>query len=112
MKQCKTCIHEKVCEKSKHIENYRIGDCENYKDETRFIELPCKVGDAVYVIYNNKVIKGKTISLEIVIEKDNISFIAGVNFFCSISMNKGFTFGNNVFLTKEEAEKALKEKQR
>ena len=34
MKQCKTCTHEKVCEKAKHIENYRIGDCENYKNDT------------------------------------------------------------------------------
>jgi hypothetical protein len=38
MKQCKTCIHKEVCEKAKHIENYRIGDCEHYKDESQYIE--------------------------------------------------------------------------
>ncbi len=57
MKQCKTCIHEAVCAKAKHIENYRIGECENYKEQTDFSDMfknvtkleplpePPKVGD-------------------------------------------------------------------
>lgn len=39
MKQCKTCIHEPVCEKAKHVENYRIGECEDYKYEGDFSDF-------------------------------------------------------------------------
>ena len=71
---------------------------------------PCKVGDTVYVIYNNKIIKGKVDSFDVVIEGNETSYVAGVKFFDQIAMVKGFSFGLNVFLTKEEAEQALKER--
>lgn len=72
------------------------------------IVLPCKVGDKVYVIYNNKVIKGKVDSFDVVIEESDISYVAGVKFFDQIATVKGFSFGLNVFLTKSQAEEALK----
>ena len=71
---------------------------------------PCKVGDMVYEIYNNKVIKGKAECVEVVVEENCTQYIAGVRFFDHISMIKGFAFGETVFLTKEEAEKALAER--
>lgn len=70
---------------------------------------PCKVGDAVYVIYDNKVIKGKADALDIVVEEGSTEYVVGAKFFCQISMCKGFAFGRNVFLTKEDAEAKLKE---
>ena len=33
MAECKTCIHEPVCEKAKHVENHHIQGCEYYKNE-------------------------------------------------------------------------------
>ena len=70
---------------------------------------PCKVGDVVYVIYNNKIIKGKVDSFDVVIEENETSYVAGVKFFDQIAIIKRFSFGLNVFLTKEEAEEKLKE---
>ena len=78
--------------------------------ENGVIVPPCKVGDAVYVIYNNKITKGKVDSLDVVIEESDTSYVAGVKFFDQIAMIKGFSFGLNVFLTKEEAEQALAER--
>ncbi len=72
---------------------------------------PCKVGDSLYAIFNNKVVKGRAKSLEIVIEENNISHIVGLQFFKGITMCKGFSFGTNIFLTREKAEQALKERE-
>ena len=55
---CKDCIHYDVCNSwdSWNDELYADGNsdkCRNYskfKDKSRIIELPCKVGDKVYVI--------------------------------------------------------------
>ena len=70
---------------------------------------PCKVRDRLYAIFNNKVVKGIAKSLEIVIEENKISYIVGLQFFKGIMMIKGFSFGENIFLTKEEAEAKLGE---
>lgn len=51
---CKDCIHYEVCgnkletkEQSRHNDNYI---CCNFKNKFLFIVLPCKVGDIVYII--------------------------------------------------------------
>ena len=156
MSECKTCIHEQVCEKAKHVENYRIKGCKEYKEiqtptcrdclhvdvckkwawdafgadtqfpykepceyfkpRTQFIELPCKVGDMVYalwsvptetkyIVYCAEVKKisqyKKYLRLTTVFEIEPIEFRG---------RRKEYQiddFGKLVFLTKEEAEKAL-----
>lgn len=95
MASCKDCMHEKVC-------NYFDGDlneegaekCVCFKDLNRFVELPCKVGDTVYQtdgirIYENKIER-------IIFDTNNIGF-------------DETSIGKSIFLTREEAEKALKE---
>lgn len=39
---CKDCVHHDICECAGR------DICEDFKDKSRFIELPCKVGDTVY----------------------------------------------------------------
>ena len=71
---------------------------------------PCKVGDVVYdicTIFDESTLKPKT-----VIKPRIIDFVSKVGF---IIESKGLVigekeFGKTVFLTKEEAEKALKER--
>lgn len=50
---CKDCIHYAICSK-KHwrIESnkYTCERCNDFKDKSRIIELPCKVGDEIYVL--------------------------------------------------------------
>ena len=44
---CKDCIHYEVCCKYMVTPNHL---CKDYKDKSKYIELPCKVGDMVYAI--------------------------------------------------------------
>lgn len=52
---CKDCIHYDICHNNfKNIDlNEEMTDehcCVYFKDKSRFVELPCKVGDEVYYI--------------------------------------------------------------
>lgn len=56
---CKDCIHSKVCE----FFSYRITSnaeqkCKHFKDLSRFVELPCKLGDFVYFIKVRRGLQG------------------------------------------------------
>lgn len=42
MNECKNCIHYGICDCG-----CGFGICNNYKDKSKFIELPCKIGDSV-----------------------------------------------------------------
>lgn len=44
MHKCKECLHNSVC-----VQLF-TENCEFFKDSSRFVEMPCNVGDAVYVI--------------------------------------------------------------
>jgi hypothetical protein len=75
--------------------------CSHFKNKANFVELPCKVGDVVYIIGIDKKI-----------EKH---FVEGIclyqnGLFVKILYNgQGFSLPlNKVFLTKEEAEQVLK----
>lgn len=43
---CKVCIHYDVCYDSKH--EWERKKCEHFKDKSKLIELPCRVGDKVW----------------------------------------------------------------
>ena len=118
---CKDCVHYEVCKD--YVESALDGlqyndsqmngdDCEFFKDRSRFVELPCKVGDTVFVV--------EEIAEERKIIKDHVETIGigyyadGVNIyqFDGIKTDGYFEdFGKNVFLTREEAEQALKERE-
>ena len=65
MASCKDCIHDKVCSKyfrafwghtaNKHSDliNADPKDCPYFKDRSRFVELPCKVGDIQEILFRN-----------------------------------------------------------
>lgn len=45
---CKDCMHYEVC-----CDEYELAHaeyCNNFKDKSKYIELPCKVGETLYVI--------------------------------------------------------------
>lgn len=126
---CKGCIHYEICpNKKKHhiVKNgflfyFECEDiekiCSTFEDKSKILELPCKVGDVVYVIKNNKIC-----AKDIVYYNKIHSRVAEQNeeyWHCvdrdRISINV-ITFypeniGKTVFLTKSEAEQELKELQ-
>lgn len=109
MANCAECVHAEVC---KDYINAVLGDvdesqmcgddCEFYKDRSRFVELPCKVGDTIY--WN---LFGKTVEDEIM----SITIYKNV---IRVSLGKGISFdiediGRMLFLSREEAEQKLTE---
>lgn len=97
---CKDCEHYEVCQAFLYSHDVIINcssypnPCSYFKDKSKIIELPCKVGDVVYQEDGVRV-------YPFTVEK--IVFDTG---FIAFDEN---AIGKTVFLTREEAEKALKE---
>ena len=130
---CKDCIHYDVCiqkkDMEKSIEKTQMP-CTNFIDISRFIELPCKVGDKVYRINDDNQLDELKVEYGYIDKDGAIRFRAT----CAHSMvcNGGFEdedgipcimpnevcsciynaseVGRSIFATKKEAEKALKER--
>ena len=113
---CKDCIHYEVCleeakSKNESLDNFDIEGIEDFcrfsKPKSRYIELPCAVGDTVYIKCH---ISGGAIPDFIVTEtvtKIGLT-VRGLLHEHSYDFNQ---LGKTVFLSREEAEKALQEKQ-
>ena len=115
MATCKDCVHADMCKykdlpaplsdsyirESECIEK-RCGD---FKDRSRFVELPCNVGDFVYFIKARRVMAD--IVSKFTIDRCGV-MLQRVN-----GYNLGYTdqLGKKIFLTREEAEQALKERE-
>ena len=75
------------------------------------IVLPCKVGDAVYYIFESEIRKLTVISLSYMFSKTFKHFILHTQNYRGAVLSYEFKdIGKTVFLTKEEAEQALKER--
>ena len=112
---CKDCIHYDVCSKlcrgidmnlfMKDDNTTASESCTDFKDKTKYIDLPCKVGDKVYYIggIHGKLIKDATV-IEITTNGDGFAYRVERN---------GMYFDlqqEETYYTREEAETALKEK--
>ena len=121
MASCKECIHFDRCKglyKFDRLQKAVSKGCSYFKDRSRFVELPCRVGDKVY--FNNVHLRyARVIAIYIdasggMFDLDittNIATATGYEHF----INKDYTFediGRRLFLTREEAEQALKLKER
>ena len=122
MATCKDCICYSGCSGILNDFGMRLNParevCDRFEDHARFVELPCKVGDTLYS--NNQFIQsarvmaiyidgnGGMFDLEITAYNDE-RFLGFEKF-----VDKDYTFediGVNLFLTREEAEQALKERE-
>lgn len=123
---CKDCIHYIACKSLLESQGYIVDGagedadkrCKEFADKSRFVELPCKVGDVVYVLtsdsptgFEESRVKRMTLS----------NFNGGMTIKFKIpcvydDWGKAFwqfsseDFGKTVFLTKEEAEAELKKR--
>ena len=124
MATCADCVHVEVCSKKnlhvavgmnitprfkyKRIEQ----ECERFKDRARFVELPCMVGDTVYVIESiageEKIIQDRVETIGYYASEDGIEIYQ----FDGIKTDGYFSdFGKTVFLSREAADQALKERE-
>lgn len=127
---CKDCIHYDLCRSCSRIQLGWHGNsvhyvenieeiCKDFKDRSRFVELPCKVGNRVY--FNNIHIKYADV---IGIYIDAFGGVLDLRVFTNVPIPNGFGYeyfiskdytfediGKRLFLTKESAEQALKERE-
>ena len=128
---CKDCLYYEVCADfrrnicetdQKRFEEYRLnsdGLCDNFKDKSRYVELLCKVGDTVYIIDNRDMLDVDP-SVCSVVEDEIYEMGYGRTqsgelkwLFLVYETGEDFyddEIGKFVFLTREEAEKALAER--
>ena len=109
--ECKDCIHYEVCDLRSTFEDLETVWCNRYKDKSLFVELPCKVGETVYCVwqYGEESVKGNPCIIEDTVEV--FTFTKELNIVPSKCANLVYCGGHllGVFLTKEEAENKLKE---
>ena len=134
MRKCEQCIYYPKCDEYPFDES----GCKDFKDKSRFVELPCKPGDMVYVIdekhpcfacwcctdhchldcriSDRRKLVVKTAVVSSIsykqrcneIEVDTVSH--NTNVLHNYEQTYAFNdFGKTVFLTKEEAERHLLE---
>lgn len=130
MATCKNCAHCVVCAWAH--EPPRAEQCEDFKDISRFIELPCGYAQTIYANGKKKIVE---------CEVEEISFgVVGLVYLVSFECDsdcegcpfnswhqdytgeyscdgeyghgavRGEDFGKTAFLTREEAEKAITER--
>ena len=80
----------------------RLWDLENKIEQGTLIELPCKVGDIFYGISDHEVFKYMVLAIKLV--RNNKIVL------CTV-YDIEFILGKDAFLTREEAEKKIKELQ-
>lgn len=110
---CKDCLYYDFCNDYNEYPDY-IQHCEqttgtefkcsHFKDKSRFIELPCKVGDTAYYVVGN----GD--NARIIEEGLKGVSIIGDKLYVIDECKDLYEVGVEVFLSKQEAEKALAER--
>ena len=81
---------------------FKLKDYEDLYEQGLLLRLPCKVGDMIYYVKDNKVIEFTVYSFDI---RSLQQFVCNYE---GIRLNFK-NFGKSVFLTKAEAEQKLKE---
>lgn len=114
MKTCKDCIHYEAC----HRKDREIpaNTCRTFKDNSLVLDLPCKVGTTVYVIFSQfKPYINECRIAEFLIRERAIFAVLDVHYPNYIARRKTSIpiswFNRFAFTTQEAAEQALKERE-
>lgn len=118
MATCKDCLHVDVCcsylsaaynkcklatPDFKLLKNIQCDECQHFKDRSRFVELPCNLGDEVFYfdtagrIYTSKITQFIHGSTGLLLDSD-------------VMFNSNLV-GKRFFFSREAAEQALKERE-
>lgn len=103
MRNCKNCYHYHMCDLQNRLEDYQ--DCNHFKDKSLIVELPCKVGDDIYWISDeNNVECQKNAIAGVIVKNDGFEIL-------DIDGLRDKIGTRYCYLTREEAEKALRERE-
>lgn len=102
MPTCKDCLHVDVCKKMM-VEAPEVHEpCQYFKDRSKFIELPCGLGDKVFYFDTAGRIYEQTI-FQFIYGGTGLKLDSDVMFDSEL-------MGKRFFLSREEAEQVLKER--
>ena len=115
MATCRDCIHKKPCNRLRNREFYDEQGaeifCKDFKDESLFLKLPCKVGNKAYFVL--QLDDEWCLSEETVVDFSTRGFYyseflddTGANILVPYD-----EIGENVFFNKAQAEEKLKERE-
>ena len=118
---CKDCIHNEVCSQFSKVdganhEYYTYTNmsekCECFKCKSEFVHIPCNIGSAVYFV--DVEFNADTKNFEPKIYKTVVDSYTANKFYTLYHTRRGNDFtdsmlGRTVFITREEAKKALLE---
>lgn len=107
-KSCKDCLHYEVC--NYHIceeTDMTVAECTHFTDTSEWVHSPCKEGDSIFCdgeLFSDRY-AGKVMEFTAAIVRTQVC----TTHCGEIDMIFNFKdFGKTVFLTREDAEKALK----
>lgn len=115
MVKCENCYHARAClnslSENKGLNNTEVFVCEHYKDKSLIVELPCRVGDVVYVLYtcDSPYEIEQVIINGINIRKESTQIVFSNNSAITVWENDWSVYKKYVFSSREEAERALEE---
>lgn len=111
MATCKDCLHIGICPNLNHE---TVADkCPDFKDRSRFVELPCKVGDTVYAVRRCSCHRHDDTPWKACVGKVALKSNKGIARACLYVSPTPFKvehlsqIGKTAFLTREEAEAEL-----
>ena len=91
----------------------KLAEYEDLEEQELLLKLPCKVGSTIYQLINSHIYEYKVIGIcfDILHNKwmYEVAYEIGLEWFKTMCDFDVFSKSKTVFLTREEAEKALKE---
>ena len=118
MSKCEKCYHYEAClnslSENKVLNNTEVFACKHYKDKSLIMELPCRVGDVVYVLYTCDLPHEieQVIINSINICKEHVQIAFSNNSAFTVWENDWSVYKKYVFSNREEAERALEESEK
>ena len=111
---CKDCVHYEVCKYMCYNEDVPFAEpnqCINFHHQSRFVELPCEVGSKIYMLVTRKTHSFEWNENKRMLKVENQHTFIKDTYFTKLNFWKVLEdFGKTVFLSLEEAEKALAER--
>ena len=110
MAKRENCYHARAClnslSENKGLNNTESFVCEHYKDKSLIVELPCRVGDDLYWISDENEVKCQRNAIVGIVVKDSGFEVLDTDG----NIDKIGT--RYTYLTREEAERALEEREK
>lgn len=108
MADCKNCLHYAVCGYA--LNSKTIYKCDYFTDSSEWVHIPCKVGDSIFC--DGKLFADRFVGEVMEFTVDIVRTQVCTTHCGEIDMIFNFKdFGKTVFLAREEAEQALKERE-